>query len=58
MDGERVRDLEAEIGRAIADVLARRAPEAAVDPRTLHLMAKAAVTVLEAVSAKDRPAPR
>lgn len=57
MEGADVRRLEAEIGRAIETVLAEtgvpggREP---VDPRVAHLMAKAAVSVLEAVRL-DRP---
>jgi hypothetical protein len=51
MEPGRVRELEEEIGEAIAKVL-RRKTSPLPDPRTIHLMAKAAVTVLEAVTEK------
>jgi hypothetical protein len=52
MNRERVRELEDEIESAIAQTLKQLAPRQNVKPpsrRTCHLMAKAAVAVLEAV---------
>jgi hypothetical protein len=53
MDHDQVRELEDEIGKAIAQVLRRlskgRAMPRPPNDRTYHLMAKAAVAVFEAV---------
>jgi hypothetical protein len=49
MDPQRVRELEDEIARAIALVLDKHSLPRPFRARTVHLMAKAAVTVLEAV---------
>ncbi len=56
MKGEIVRELEAAVELAIADALKRQPQKevAAVNRHTVHLMAKAAVSVLEAVL--DAPA--
>jgi len=52
MDPNLVHHLEEQIDAAIADVLREHFPGPPVSPRTTHLMAKAAVTVLEAVEQK------
>lgn len=52
MDREQVEVLEDEIGQAIAEVLREHADRHQRDERVIHLMAKAAVTVLEAFDAK------
>ena len=52
MDGKQVRHLETEIGKAIERILAE-ADGPIPSVRIIHMMAKAAVTVLEAVEAKD-----
>lgn len=50
MDQHEIRQLENDIGAAIANALGKqRLPES---PRTVHFMAKAAVAVLEAVVEK------
>jgi hypothetical protein len=51
MDGKQVRELEDEIESAIAKVMRKLEKSGAFGPppqRVVHLMAKAAVTVLEA----------
>lgn len=53
MDREQVRLLEDAFGEAISDVLREHANEHHRDERVIHLMAKAAVTVLEAVEAQQ-----
>ena len=55
MDPNHVRHLEEQMEVAIADVLREHFPGPPVSPRTTHLMAKAAVTVLEAVEEKLAP---
>ncbi len=50
MDQNNIRQLEQQIGVAIADVLRKDFPGQPVSPRTVRLMAKAAVAVLEAVA--------
>ena len=55
MDQLEVRRLEDEIDTAIAEVLNTLQPRRPVSPRITHLMAKAAVTVLEAVEEKPDP---
>ncbi len=55
MQRNRVRELEEDIGAAISAVLADREEEYADDDRVVHLMAKAAVTILEAVEATAGP---
>ena len=52
MRPDQVRQLEERIDAAIAEVLKKHFPGRPVSPRTRHLMAKAAVTVLEAVAEK------
>jgi hypothetical protein len=51
MDRKQVEVLEDEIGTAIAEVLHEHADRHQRDERVIHLMAKAAVTVLEAFEA-------
>ena len=51
MDHDRVRELEDAIGAAISEVLAELGDECADDGHVVHLMAKAAVTILEAAEA-------
>jgi hypothetical protein len=53
MDRIRVRELEEGIGEAICAVLSERDDKYADDDRLVHLMAKAAVTILEAAEAAD-----
>jgi hypothetical protein len=55
MDAEQVHELEERIATAIDEVLQNLRPELHVESLTTHLMAKAAVTVLEAV--EDRRGP-
>ena len=55
MQRNRVRELEEDIGAAISAVLTDREEEYADDDRVVHLMAKAAVTILEAVEATAGP---
>ena len=52
MDPNDVRRLEEACQRALADVL-RKHYRASVHPRVCHLMAKAAVAVLEAVTESE-----
>lgn len=52
MDSHQVRQLEEQIASAITGVLKSHFPSQPVTARTTHLMAKAAVTVLEAVVEK------
>ncbi len=52
MDRKQVEVLEDEIGDAIAEVLREHNDRHQQDERVIHLMAKAAVTVLEAVEAQ------
>ncbi len=52
MQQDEVRKLEDACERAIADALRREHPRA-VEPKVCHLMAKAAVAVLEAVTETD-----
>jgi hypothetical protein len=52
MDGKQVRHLEAEIGDAIERIL-DGAGTPIPSPQVIHLMAKAAVTVLEAAETQD-----
>jgi hypothetical protein len=52
MQADDVRQLEHLIEAALDTALAGRTPKP-VSPRTRHLMAKAAVAVLEAVDAED-----
>lgn len=54
MQGDDVRQLEEQVEAALESALADRK----VSPRTRHLMAKAAVAVLEAVEAEERRGPR
>jgi hypothetical protein len=49
MDKDDVRNFEEACEKALATVLKKKFPKAKVPPRTCHLMAKAAVSVLEAV---------
>jgi hypothetical protein len=59
MDPNQVRRLEEHIEAAIADELRRHFAELSLRPHTAHLMAKAAVAVLEAVEERpDRDSPR
>jgi hypothetical protein len=53
MDRKRVQFLEEEIGAAIAEVLGRSDVDDMPNEQIMHLMAKAAVTVLEAVEIQD-----
>lgn len=53
MQADDVRQLEQAVEAALEAVLAGRTAKP-VSPRTRHLMAKAAVTVLEAVDAQER----
>jgi hypothetical protein len=53
MDREQVEVLEDEIGEAIAEVLGEQADRHQREERVIHLMAKAAVTVLEAFEAQQ-----
>ena len=48
MDRDRVRELEEEIGESISSVLADLDEKHASNQPLVHLMAKAAVTILEA----------
>lgn len=50
MDGDEVNRLEEEIEVSIGEALRRFSPSMAVHPLLLHLMAKAAVAVFEAVN--------
>lgn len=52
MDSHQVRQLEEQVARAISVVLKSHLPGHRESPRTTHLMAKAAVAVLEAVVEK------
>jgi hypothetical protein len=52
MDSHQVRQLEEQVARAITVVLKEHLPGHRESPRTTHLMAKAAVAVLEAVVEK------
>ena len=59
MHPDQVRQLEERIDAAITELIEKNFPGPPVSPRTTHLMAKAAVTVLEAVAEKPgRDAPR
>jgi hypothetical protein len=49
MHPDLIRQLEERLDTAIAEVLEKHLSRPPVSPRTRHLMAKAAVTVLEAV---------
>ncbi|MDB4695016.1 hypothetical protein OAF47_00950 [bacterium] len=51
MSRNRVRELEEGIGEAISAVLSERDDKYADDDRLVHLMAKAAVAILEAPEA-------
>ncbi|MDB4634285.1 hypothetical protein OAG76_02660 [Rubripirellula sp.] len=51
MDRDRVIELEDAIGAAITEVLADLHDERVADDQVVHLMAKAAVTILEAAEA-------
>ena len=53
MDSHQVRKLEELVAAAISEVLKSHFPGPPVNPKTTHLMAKAAVTVLEAIA--DKP---
>jgi hypothetical protein len=53
MDRKRVQFLEKEIGAAITEVLGRSDGDDTPNEQIMHLMAKAAVTVLEAVEIQD-----
>ncbi len=55
MDSHQVRQLEEQVARAIAVVLKSHSPGHRESPRITHLMAKAAVAVLEAVEEKPDP---
>jgi hypothetical protein len=58
MHPDLIRLLEEQIAAAIADRLEKHFARPQVTPRTTHLMAKAAVTVLEAVQSeqgRDKP---
>jgi hypothetical protein len=57
MDHEQVRQLEDAIDAAIAYVLGKHVPGPPLTPKTTHLMAKAAVAVLEAVAEKSPATP-
>lgn len=50
MDAKQVHELEDELESAMEEVLRKWFPGPPVGPRTTHLMAKAAVAVLEAVA--------
>ncbi|MDA7914856.1 hypothetical protein OAF37_00665 [Rubripirellula sp.] len=52
MDRDRVRELEEEIGKSISSVLADLGEKHASNQPLVHLMAKAAVTILEAAEAR------
>lgn len=54
MNHEEVRDLEQIVQDALSKAL-RSTSYASVPPQILHLMAKAAVTVLEATLSADKP---
>ncbi len=59
MDHKTVEKLESEFEGAIAEIIKRLGPNKLPlkpSPRTLHLMAKAAVTVYEAAVENDREA--
>ncbi len=51
MDGDRVCGVEDAIGGAISEVLAELEDERADDGLVVHLLAKAAVTIVEAAEA-------
>jgi len=55
MDSHQVRQLEEQVARAITVVLKSHFPGHRESPRITHLMAKAAVAVLEAVVEKPGP---
>lgn len=55
MDADQVSRLEQRISEAIEEALRSGEPGLSVNPRTAHLMAKAAVAVLEAVQENRRP---